>query len=52
VIEVASIVLFAGDAARTGAFHRAVGIALEEEDHGARILTEHQQRPLGTPDRG
>jgi lactoylglutathione lyase len=34
VIAVSSIVLFAGDAERTGAFYRALGVPLEAEDHG------------------
>jgi len=32
--EVSSFVLFAGDAERTAAFYRALGEALEAEDHG------------------
>jgi predicted enzyme related to lactoylglutathione lyase len=34
VITVSSIVLFAGDAERTGAFYRALGVPLAAEDHG------------------
>ncbi len=34
VLEVSSIVLFAGDAERTAAFYRALGIPLDDEDHG------------------
>jgi lactoylglutathione lyase len=34
MVEVSSIVLFAGDAERTAAFYNAVGVPLEAEDHG------------------
>jgi lactoylglutathione lyase len=34
MVAVSSIVLFAGDAERTAAFYRALGVALEVEDHG------------------
>jgi predicted enzyme related to lactoylglutathione lyase len=34
MIEMASLVLFAADIGRTVAFYRAVGVLLEDEDHG------------------
>ncbi|MGH8980738.1 MAG: VOC family protein [Acidimicrobiales bacterium] len=36
--EVSSIVLFAADPTRTIAFYRALGVNLEEEDHGDGVL--------------
>jgi lactoylglutathione lyase len=34
VIEIASLVFFADDLPATAAFYRAIGLALEDEDHG------------------
>ena len=34
MVEMASVVLYAADPAATAAFYRAVGVDLEDEDHG------------------
>jgi lactoylglutathione lyase len=44
--EVASLVLYANDPARTGAFYTALGLRLEPEDHGEGPL--HLAVELGT----
>lgn len=58
--EMASLVLYAADAAATAAFYRAIGLELEDEDHGegpvhfaAELGTVHFAiYPAQTPDRG
>jgi hypothetical protein len=59
VTEIASLVLFAADAANTAQFYRAIGLELEHEDHGegpvhfavdlggVHFATEHEQMPWG-----
>lgn len=44
--EVASIVLFSADARQTIAFYRALGVALEPEEHGDGVA--HAAVDLGT----
>jgi lactoylglutathione lyase len=34
MVEISSLVLFAGDLASTAAFYRAIGVPLADEDHG------------------
>ena len=56
--EMASLVLYAADPGSTAAFYRALGLALEDEDHGegpvhfatelgGATLTAHEQMPWG-----
>jgi len=48
--EVASLVLYANDPARTGAFYTALGLRLEREDHGEGPLMEVSRRAAYIPD--
>jgi len=44
--EFAALVVYAGDTARTAAFYRAVGVDLEDEDHGEGAM--HVAADLGS----